>query len=92
MPPTYGGSTGCKWSWITAPSVRCLRFDHDVRGVTPTPITNFVEDRRLISASVAGFYLQSWSLEAGYTRYFGAGRFNLLQDRDFMSLVAKYAF
>lgn len=69
-----------------------LRFDHDVRGVTPTPITNFVEDRRLISASVAGFYLQSWSLEAGYTRYFGAGRFNLLQDRDFMSLVAKYAF
>lgn len=69
-----------------------LRFDHDVRGVTPTPITNFVEDRRQISASVAAFYLQSWSVEAGYTRYFGAGQYNLLQDRDFMSLVAKYAF
>ena len=69
-----------------------LRFDHDVRGVTPTPITNFVEDRRQISASVAAFYLQTWSVEAGYTRYFGGGRYNLLNDRDFMSLVAKYAF
>ncbi|MES0873787.1 DUF1302 domain-containing protein [Sinimarinibacterium thermocellulolyticum] len=69
-----------------------LRFDHDVRGVTPTPITNFVEDRRQISASIAAFYLQTWSVEAGYTRYFGGGRYNLLSDRDFMSLVAKYAF
>jgi hypothetical protein len=69
-----------------------LRFDHDIRGVTPTPITNFIEDRRQISASVATFYLQSWSVEAGYTRYFGGGRHNLFNDRDFVSAVIKYAF
>lgn len=69
-----------------------LRFDHDVRGVTPTPITNFLQDRRQISASIAAFYLQTWSVEAGYTRYFGGGRYNLLNDRDFVTAVIKYAF
>ncbi len=69
-----------------------IKFDHDVRGTTPTPITNFVEDRRQISASVAVNYLQSWSVETAYSHYFGGGRYNLLRDRDFVSLVAKYAF
>jgi hypothetical protein len=69
-----------------------LRFDHDVSGITPSPITNFVEDRMQASASVAVFYLQQWSVETGYTAYFGAGRRNLLGDRDFVDLVVKYAF
>ncbi len=69
-----------------------LRFDHDVDGVTPTPITNFVEDRMQATASVAMYYLQQWSFEAAYTNYFGAGRRNLLSDRDFMELVVKYSF
>lgn len=69
-----------------------LRFDHDVAGVTPTPITNFVEERMQATASVAVHYLQEWSFEAGYTNYFGAGRYNLLNDRDFVDLVVKYSF
>ncbi|QHS09941.1 DUF1302 domain-containing protein [Sinimarinibacterium sp. NLF-5-8] len=69
-----------------------LKFDHDVNGTTPTPITNFVQGRRQITAAVATHYLQSWSVEVGYAHYFGAGAFNILRDRDFASLVAKYAF
>lgn len=69
-----------------------LRFDHDVRGVTPTPITNFIEDRMMLTTTLAVHYLQEWSFEAGYTNYFGAGRRNLLADRDFVDLVVKYSF
>ncbi|HSW14823.1 MAG TPA: DUF1302 domain-containing protein [Solimonas sp.] len=75
-----------------------LRFDHDVDGTTPTPITNFVEDRKSASASVNLVYLQAWQGEIGYTRYFGAtrsgglGERNLLADRDFVELAIKYSF
>lgn len=75
-----------------------LRFDHDVEGTTPTPITNFVEDRKTATASVNVIYLQSWQGEVGYTRYFGAeksdglGDRNLIGDRDFVELVLKYSF
>ncbi|MEQ1440036.1 DUF1302 domain-containing protein [Fontimonas sp. SYSU GA230001] len=69
-----------------------LRFDHDVKGVTPLPISNFIQERMQIQASVAAFYFQQWSVETAYTRYFGAGRYNLLSDRDFIDLVVKYSF
>jgi len=75
-----------------------LRFDHDVEGTTPTPITNFVEDRKSATVSVNTIYLQSWQGEVGYTRYFGAdkseglGDRNLIGDRDFVELVLKYSF
>ncbi|HEX4895003.1 MAG TPA: DUF1302 domain-containing protein [Solimonas sp.] len=69
-----------------------LRFDHDVKGVTPTPVTNFVEDRKMLQLSVSGFYLQEWSAELGYTRYFDGGNANLLGDRDFIDAVVKYSF
>jgi hypothetical protein len=69
-----------------------LRFDHDVKGVTPTPLLNFVEDRKSVNASVTGYYLQSWSAEVGYTAYFGGGKNNLLADRDYAEVVFKYLF
>ncbi|HEY0973199.1 MAG TPA: DUF1302 domain-containing protein, partial [Solimonas sp.] len=57
-----------------------LRFDHDVEGVTPTPILNFIQNRKQLTASVGAFYLQSWSIETAYTRYWGGGAGNLLSD------------
>lgn len=69
-----------------------LRFDHDVKGVTPTPLLNFVEDRKTVNVSVTGYYLQSWSAELGYTSYFGGGKGNLLADRDYVEAVLKYTF
>ena len=75
-----------------------MRFDHDVEGTTPTPITNFVEDRKSITAGVNFVYLQSWQAEIYYTNYFGAtksgglGDRNLLGDRDFIEMALKYSF
>ncbi|AXQ27916.1 DUF1302 domain-containing protein [Solimonas sp. K1W22B-7] len=75
-----------------------IRFDHDVDGTTPTPITNFVEDRKSVHVSVGVVYLQAWQGEVGYTTYFGAtksnglGDRNLLGDRDYVEAVLKYSF
>lgn len=69
-----------------------LRFDHDVSGITPTPITNFIEDRKYVSARVALNYLQAYTLEVGYSTYFDGGASNLLTDRDYAEVVAKYRF
>lgn len=69
-----------------------LRFDHDFKGTSPTPITNFVENRKQLTVSANVLYLQSWQGEVGYTRYFGGGQQNLLQDRDFVEAVVKYSF
>jgi len=75
-----------------------LRFDHDVDGTSPTPITNFVEDRKSVTAGVNFVYLQAWQAEIYYTNYFGAtksgglGDRNLLGDRDFIEMALKYSF
>jgi len=69
-----------------------IRFDHDVKGYTPTPIGNFVEDRKLIGVSVGWTYHAAWSGDVGYTQYFGGGVQNLLSDRDFVTASLSYSF
>jgi hypothetical protein len=68
-----------------------VRFDHDMEGVTPTPITNFIQNRKQLTTSVTAYYL-NWSTEVGYTRYWGGGDSNLLSDRDFVEAVLKFSF
>lgn len=69
-----------------------LRWDHDLKGISPTPITNFVAGRRQLTASLGYTYRGSISGDIGYTRYIGAGTQNLLGDRDFVSAVVKFSF
>lgn len=69
-----------------------LRFDHDVNGVTPSPLGNYVEGRKQLQAGVAFEYLSNWQLDLGYTVFTGAGRQNLLRDRDFAQMALRYAF
>lgn len=69
-----------------------LRFDHDVNGVTPTPLGNYLEGRKQVQAGVAFEYLGQWQLDLGYTIFTGAGRQNLLRDRDFAQAAIRYAF
>lgn len=69
-----------------------LRFDHDVNGITPSPLGNFVEGRKQVQAAVAFEYLGQWQLDLGYTIFTGAGRQNLLRDRDFAQAAIRYAF
>ena len=67
-------------------------FNHDVKGTTPGPGGNFVEDRKSLTLGAEANYLNQWSADLSYTRFFGAGIFNLVSDRDFVAVSAKYAF
>lgn len=67
-------------------------FQHDVRGITPTPIVNFVEGRRQINLILSMNYLQAWTIDVGYATYAGAGHQNLVSDRDYVDLAVKYSF
>ena len=69
-----------------------IAFAYDIDGTTPSPIGNFVEDRKTITLSLGATYLVNWEARVSYTNFFGAGAFNLQNDRDFVSTVVRYAF
>jgi len=69
-----------------------LAFTHDVKGVTPLPLGNFIAGRKSLTLA-AEFTLQNkWSFELRYATFFGAGVYNLLADRDYVSATIKYSF
>jgi hypothetical protein len=67
-------------------------FSHDVSGVSPGPGGNFIEDRMGLTVGLGATYLINWEFDLSYTTFMGAGRYNLLNDRDFVAAVAKYSF
>lgn len=69
-----------------------VTFAHDVQGNTPLPLGNFRENRKIITLGVDFVYQNAFSLELRYVNFFGAGRFNLLSDRDYVSTTVKYSF
>lgn len=69
-----------------------IAWSHDVGGISPAPIANFLEDRRAVTVGLKATYLQNWEVDFSYTDFFGAGRYNLLNDRDFASFTVKYSF
>ncbi|MCZ6675272.1 MAG: DUF1302 domain-containing protein [Verrucomicrobia bacterium] len=69
-----------------------LQFAHDVNGITPNPILNFREGRKSMTLGLLFDYQSSWSSELLYTKFSGAGRYNLLSDRDFITTSLKYSF
>lgn len=69
-----------------------VAFTHDVMGVTPLPLANFVAGRKSVTLGAEFTYLNRWSLDLRYVNFFGAGRNNLLSDRDYVSATIKYSF
>ncbi|NOY67256.1 MAG: DUF1302 domain-containing protein [Gammaproteobacteria bacterium] len=67
-------------------------FKHDVRGTSPGPGGNFIEGRKALTLGLGATYLNEWQFDASYTNYFGGGLFNLISDRDFVAISAKYSF
>jgi hypothetical protein len=63
-----------------------------VRGITPTPIVNFVEDRKQVNLILGVNYLQAWQFDLGYAMYLGDDPQNLLHDRDYVDFAVKYSF
>ena len=69
-----------------------LAFVHDVKGVTPLPLANFIEGRKSVNLAAEFTFQNAWALEFRYVNYTGAGRYNLINDRDYVATTLKYSF
>ncbi len=58
---------------------------HDVSGIAPVGLSGFREDAKAITIGVGANYLNEWFVDMSYTDFFGAGSYNLLNDRDFFA-------
>ncbi len=75
--------------WTISPR---YSWQHDVQGTSPGPGGNFVEGRYGLTLGVAGNLRNTWELDLSWTRFGGAGRYNDINDRDFVAATAKFAF
>ena len=69
-----------------------LVYSHDVGGNTPLPLGNFLHGRKTITVGAEFTFQNAWALDLRYVNFFGAGRYNLLADRDYVSCNLKYSF
>ncbi|HSH71173.1 MAG TPA: DUF1302 domain-containing protein, partial [Deferrisomatales bacterium] len=69
-----------------------VAWSHDVSGITPGPGGNFIEGRKAVTLGLGSSYQNAWTTDLSYTSFFGAGRYNLLNDRDFVAFNIKYSF
>jgi hypothetical protein len=69
-----------------------LAWGHDVSGNSPGPGGSFIEDRKAITLGLNFDFQSTWSADISYTDFFGASRYNLINDRDFVAMNFKYSF
>jgi hypothetical protein len=69
-----------------------IAFSHDVTGNTPLPLGNYIEGRKSLTLSAEFVFQNAWAFELRYVSFFGAGRYNLLGDRDYVATTLKYSF
>jgi hypothetical protein len=67
-------------------------FSQDVSGISPGPGGNFLEGRKALTLGLGFQYRINWEFDLSYTSFFGADRYNLLNDRDFVAANIKYSF
>jgi hypothetical protein len=82
----YPGLVG---PWNVVPR---FSWAHDVDGTTPGPGGNFVEGRYALTLGAGMNLRATWDLDLSWTKFGGAGRFNLINDRDFVAAALKYSF
>jgi hypothetical protein len=66
-------------------------FGHDVSGNSPGG-QPFQERRKSLSLGVNVKYIDRFSVGLSYTSFFGAGDFNVLNDRDFINFNLRYSY
>ena len=64
---------------------------HDVDGLTPGPGGAFIAGRQAFNVGLGGEYVNRWTADLGYTKFFGGGSFNQVKDRDFISFHVTYS-
>ena len=101
---TEGYPTDTSWGYILAMRLTYnnvfnrfvvepfARWTHDVDGISPTPLTNFVEDRKQLNLGFTARYLNALEVGMTYTQYSGGGLQNLISDRDHVQAFVRYSF
>ncbi len=69
-----------------------LGWRHDISGTTPGPGGSFVDGRKQLTLGLGFNYIQTWLFDLSYTAYWGAGKYNVLYDRDFFAASVRYSF
>jgi hypothetical protein len=67
-------------------------FTHDVDGITPAPVSTFVQGRKSLTFALGASYINRMTANLSYTDFFGAGDRNLLRDRDLVRFRVSYSF
>ena len=67
-------------------------YAQDVSGISPGPGGNFLEGRQALTVGLGFNYQINWEWDLSYTSFFGADRYNLINDRDFLAANLKYSF
>lgn len=67
-------------------------FAQDVNGISPGPGGAFLEGRKALTVGLGLQYRFNWELDVSYTSFFGADRYNLVNDRDFIAGNLKFSF
>ena len=75
--------------WNVSPR---LAYSYDVNGISPGPGGQFREGRQALTAGVRSVYQNQWEVDVSYTTFWGADRFNLSNDRDFIAANIRYSF
>jgi hypothetical protein len=76
-------------AWRLSPR---LAWQHDVDGISPGPGGPFLAGRQALTVGIEAAYQNAWQVDLSYTQYMGAGRYNLINDRDFIGGFVKYSF
>jgi len=76
-------------AWSLAPR---FAWQQDVSGVSPGPGGPFLEGFKAFTIGISADYQNSWEVDLSYTTYTGAGRWNLINDRDFIGGFVRYSF
>ena len=76
-------------AWNVVPR---FSWSHDVSGTSPGPGGNFVEGRHGLTLGVSGNLRGTYELDVSWTEFGGAGRWNDLNDRDFVAASVKVSF
>ncbi len=69
-----------------------LAWQHDVKGNSPAPLSNYREGTKSLSLAVNGTYQNAWRGGVSYTNIFGNEKYSKDGDKDFVSVNLSYSF
>jgi hypothetical protein len=82
----YAGLVGA-WNFVPR-----FSWQHDVEGTTPGPGGPFVEGRYGLTLGLGANLRATYEVDVSWSRFGGAGRYNDINDRDFVAAALRFSF